>query len=44
MKYFEKKTEPIPFLEDWWRNDEENGGFVCENGEFGIRRDGQDNE
>ena len=44
MKYFEKKGEPIPFLEDWWRNDEENGGFVCENGEFGIRRDGQDNE
>ena len=44
MKYFEKKTEPIPFLKDWWRNNEENGGSMCENDEFGRRRDGQNNE
>ena len=30
MKYFEKKRKPIPFLKDWWRIDEENGGFVSE--------------
>ena len=27
-KYIEKMTKPIPFLEDWWRDNEENGGFV----------------
>ena len=25
-------TKPIPFLEDWWRDDEENGGFLREHG------------
>ena len=44
MKYFEKKRKPIPFLEDWWRIDEENGGFVSENGGFGRGRSGRDNE
>ena len=44
MKYFEKIRKPIPFLEDWWRDDEENGGFVNKHGEFGRERNGQDNE
>ena len=44
MKYFENKRKLIPFLEDWWRIDEENGGFVSENGCFGRGRDRQDNE
>ena len=35
MKYFENKRKPIPFLENWWRIDEENEGFVSENGGFG---------
>ena len=43
VKYIEKETKPIPSLEDWLRNDEENGGFMCENSDFG-RRDEQDNE
>ena len=30
VKYIEKETKPIPFLEDWWRNDEEYSGFVSE--------------
>ena len=40
MKYFEKNRKPIPFLEVWSRDDEENGGFlretrwVCERGEW----------
>ena len=38
MKYFRKNREPIPFLEDWWRDDEENGGFLREHGEFGRGR------
>ena len=37
-------TKPIPFLEDWWRDHEENGGFVREHGEFVRERNGQDNE
>ena len=44
MKYFENKRKPIPFLEDRWRIDEENGDFVSENGGFGTRRGGQVNE
>ena len=44
MKYFENKRKPIPFLENWWRIDEENEGFVSENGGFGRGRGGQDNE
>ena len=44
MKYFENKRQSIPFLEDWWRIDEENGGFVSENGGFGRGRGLQDNE
>ena len=28
MKYFEKLSKPIHFLEDWWKNDEENRGFL----------------
>ena len=44
MKYFENKRKPIPFLKDWWMIDEENGGFVSENGGFGRGRGGQDNE
>ena len=43
MKYFENKRKPIPFLEDWWI-DEENWGFVSENGGFGRGRGRQDNE
>ena len=39
-----KKRKPIPFLEDWWRIDKENRGFVSENGGFGRGRGGQDNE
>ena len=27
LKYIENKWKPIPFLEDWWRINEENGGF-----------------
>ena len=42
LKYFENKRKPIPFLEDWWRIDEENEGFVSENGGFGRGRGGQD--
>ena len=42
--YIEKKTKPIPFLEDWWGDDEKNGGFVSGNGGFGKGRDGQDYE
>ena len=38
MKYFRKNREPIPFLEDWWRDDEENGGFLKEHSEFGRGR------
>ena len=44
MKYFEKKTKLIPFLEDWWRIDEENRGFVSENGGFRRGIGGKDNE
>ena len=44
MKYFENKRKVVPFLEDWRRIDEENGGFVSENGGFGRGRGGQDNE
>ena len=44
MKYFEKKRKLIHFLEDWWRIDKENGGFVSENGVFRRGRGGQDNE
>ena len=44
MKYFEEKREPIPFLEDWWRDDDEKWSFVSENGEFGKGMDGQDDE
>ena len=43
-KYTEKEIELIPFLEDWLKNDEENGGFVCENDDFGRGRDEQDDE
>ena len=43
-KYIEKMTKPIPFLEDWWRDDEENGGFLREHGGFVRERNGQDNE
>ena len=39
---FENKRKPIPFLEDWWIIDEENGGFVSENKGFGRGRGGQD--
>ena len=39
MKYFEKIRKPIHFLEDWWRDDEENGGFVNKHGEFGRGMD-----
>ena len=28
MKYFEKKRKPIPFLEDLWRDCDENEGFL----------------
>ena len=44
MKYFMNKRKLIPFLEDWWRINEENGGFVRENGGFGRGRGKQDNE
>ena len=44
MKYFENKRKPIPFLEDWGRIDEENGGFVSEDAGLGRGRGGQDNE
>ena len=44
MKYFEKKRKLIHFLDDWWRIDKENGGFVSENGGFRRGRGGQDNE
>ena len=30
MKYFEKNRKPIPFLEVWRRDDDENGGFLWE--------------
>ena len=39
-----KRQNPYLFLEDWWRNDEENGGFVREHGDFGRGRDRQDYE
>ena len=42
LKYFENKRKPIHFLEDWWRIDDENGGFVSENGGFMSGRGGQD--
>ena len=38
MKYFEKNKEPIPLLEDWWRDDEENGVFENEHNAFGRGR------
>ena len=41
LKYIENKRNPIPFLEDWWRIDEENGGFVSDNGGFRRERGGQ---
>ena len=44
MKYIENKRKLIPILKDWWRINEENGGFVSENGGFGRERGGQDNE
>ena len=44
MKYFGNNKKPIPFLKDWWRIDEENGGFVSENRGFGRGRGGQGNE
>ena len=44
MKYFENKRIIIHFLEDWWMIDEEDGGFVSENGGFGRGRGGQVNE
>ena len=44
MKYTEKEVEPIPLLEDWLRNDDETGGFVCENGDFERGKDEQDDE
>ena len=44
MKYIGNKRKPIPFLEDWWRIDEENEGFVSENGGFGRGRGELDNE
>ena len=42
MKYYEKNEKPIPFLEVWRREDDENGGFfflnetqwVCERDEW----------
>ena len=43
-KYIEKMKKPISFLEDWWRDDEENGGFFREHNEFGRERNEQDNE
>ena len=36
-------TKPIPFLKDWWRDDEKNGGFLREHGESRRERNGQDN-
>ena len=30
MKYLEKIRKPIPFLEDWSWEDDENGGFLSE--------------
>ena len=44
IKYFENKRKPVPFLEDWGMIDEENGGFVRENCDFGRGRGEQDNE
>ena len=40
MKYFENKRNPYLFL----KIDEENGGFVRENCDFGRGRGRQDNE
>ena len=34
MKYIQKETRSILFLKDWWRNEDENGSFVCEHGDF----------
>ena len=34
VKYIDKETKPIPFLEDWWRGEGENEDFVCERGDF----------
>ena len=31
MIYFEKNGKPIPYLEVWRREDDENGGFFIEN-------------
>ena len=31
MKYFEINGKPIPYLEVWRREDDENGGFLIEN-------------
>ena len=42
VKYIEKEIELI--LEDWLRNDEENGGFVCEHGDFERGKGRQEDE
>ena len=34
VKYIEKETKPIPFLEDWWIDEGEYGEYVCEHGDF----------
>ena len=44
MKYIEKELESIPFLEDWWRSEEEYGEFACEHGDFERGKEGQEDE
>ena len=44
MKYFKKIRKPIPFIEDWSWEDDENGGFWEKHGEFERDMNGQDNE
>ena len=40
-----KSKEPIPFLDVWWRDDEENGRFLwVKHGEFVREMNGQDNK
>ena len=44
MKYIEKETKPITFLEDWWRGEGEYGEYVCEHGDFERGKGRQEDE
>ena len=44
VKYIEKETKPIPFLEDWWRGEEQYGEFLFEHGVFERGKSRQEDE